>query len=386
MREVSVIGIGQTKVGEHWDTSLRHLAWEAIQMALRDAGVRRVDGLYVGNWLAGQLSGQEHLGALIADFAGLRGVEAVKVEAAGASGAAALRQAYNAVASGLMDFVVVIGVEKMTDRIGSPVQAAVATGADSDYEAAQGITPVTLAALLMRRYMHEYDLELSDFAPFSVNAHQNASTNPNAMYRNKISLEAYLKAPMVAEPINLFDAAPAADGAAALVLCPTAIARDYNSQPVRIAASAIATDTLALHDRHDPLFLTAANLSAGQAYEQAGITAEDVDVFELHDGFTILAALSLEACGFARRGEGVRLAADGSIGLRGHIPIATFGGLKARGDPAGATGIYQVVEVVTQLRGAAGPNQVQGARWGMTQNLGGLAATAVTHILEASSG
>ncbi len=386
MREVSVIGIGQTKVGEHWDTSLRHLAWEAIQMALRDAGVRRVDGLYVGNWLAGQLSGQEHLGALIADFAGLRGVEAVKVEAAGASGGAALRQAYNAVASGLMDFVVVVGVEKMTDRIGSPVQAAVATGADSDYEAAQGITPVTLAALLMRRYMHEYGLELSDFAPFSVNAHQNASTNPNAMYRNKISLEAYIKAPMVAEPINLFDAAPAADGAAALVLCPTAIARDYNVQPVRIAASAIATDTLALHDRHDPLFLTAANLSAGQAYEQAGITAEDVDVFELHDGFTILAALSLEACGFARRGEGVRLAADGSIGLRGHIPIATFGGLKARGDPAGATGIYQVVEVVTQLRGAAGPNQVQGARWGMTQNLGGLAATAVTHILEAPSG
>lgn len=385
MREVSVIGIGQTKVGEHWDTSLRHLAWEAIQAALRDAGVRRVDGLYVGNWLAGQLSGQEHLGALIADFAGLRGVEAVKVEAAGASGAAALRQAYNAVASGLMDFVVVVGVEKMTDRIGSPVQAAVATGADSDYEAAQGITPVTLAALLMRRYMHEYGLELSDFAPFSVNAHQNAATNPNAMYRNKISLEAYIRAPMIAEPINLFDAAPAADGAAALVVCPTAIARDYNPQPVCIAASAIATDTLALHDRPDPLFLTAANLSAGQAYEQAGITPEDVDVFELHDGFTILAALSLEACGFARRGEGVRLAADGSIGLKGHIPISTMGGLKARGDPAGATGIYQVVEVVTQLRGAAGPNQVQGARWGMAQNLGGLAATAVTHILKAPS-
>jgi acetyl-CoA C-acetyltransferase len=271
----------------------------------------------------------------------------------------------------------------MTDRIGSPMQAAITTGADSDYEAAQGVTPVTLAALLMRRYMYEFDLTLADFAPFSVNAHQNASTNPNAMYRNKITVESFSRAPMVAEPINLFDAAPAADGAAALVLCPTAIARDYSEKPICIAASAIATDALALHDRPDPLFLTAANLSAGQAYEQAGVAPEDIDVFELHDGFTILAALTLEATGFARRGEGVRLAAGGNIGLKGSIPISTFGGLKARGDPAGATGIYQAVEVVTQLRGAAGPNQVEGARWGMTQNLGGLAATAVTHIFEA---
>lgn len=380
MRDVSVIGIGQTKVGEHWDISLRHLAWQAVRAALNDAGVKHVDGLYVGNWLGGLLSGQEQLGALIADFVGMRGVEAVKVEAAGASGAAALRQAYTAVASGLMDIVVVVGVEKMTDRIGSPVQAALATGVDSDYEAAQGVTPAALAALLMRRYMYEYGLTLADFAPFSVNAHQNASTNPNAMYRNKITVEAYLKAPMIAEPVNLFDAAPAADGAAALVLCPAAIARDYSQKPVRIAASAIATDALALHDRPDPLFLTAANLSAGQAYDQAGIGPDDIDVFELHDAYTILAALTLEATGFARRGEGTRLAADGSIGLKGRIPISTFGGLKARGDPGGATGIYQAVEVVLQLRGEAGPNQVEGARWGMAQNLGGLAATAVTHI------
>lgn len=380
MREVSVIGIGQTKVGEHWDVSLRHLAWEAVRAALNDAGVKHVDGLYVGNWLGGLLSGQEQLGALIADFVGMRGVEAVKVEAAGASGAAALRQAYTAVASGLMDIAVVVGVEKMTDRIGSPVQAALATGVDSDYEAAQGVTPAALAALLMRRYMYEYGLTLADFAPFSVNAHQNASTNPNAMYRNKITADAYLKAPMIAEPVNLFDAAPAADGAAALVLCPVAMARDYSQKPVRIAASAIATDALALHDRPDPLFLTAANLSAGQAYEQAGIGPEDIDVFELHDAYTILAALTLEATGFAGRGEGTRLVADGSIGLKGRIPISTFGGLKARGDPGGATGIYQVVEVVLQLRGEAGPNQVEGARWGMAQNLGGLAATAVTHI------
>lgn len=380
MRDVSVIGIGQTKVGEHWDISLRHLAWQAVRAALNDAGVKHVDGLYVGNWLGGLLSGQEQLGALIADFVGMRGVEAVKVEAAGASGAAALRQAYTAVAGGLMDIVVVVGVEKMTDRIGSPVQAALATGVDSDYEAAQGVTPAALAALLMRRYMYEYGLTLADFAPFSVNAHQNASTNPNAMYRNKITVEAYLKAPMIAEPVNLFDAAPAADGAAALVLCPAAIARDYSQKPVRIAASAIATDALALHDRPDPLFLTAANLSAGQAYDQAGIGPDDIDVFELHDAYTILAALTLEATGFARRGEGTRLAADGSIGLKGRIPISTFGGLKARGDPGGATGIYQAVEVVLQLRGEAGPNQVEGARWGMAQNLGGLAATAVTHI------
>ncbi|MEK7808728.1 MAG: beta-ketoacyl synthase N-terminal-like domain-containing protein, partial [Chloroflexota bacterium] len=186
MRDVYILGIGQTEVGEHWETSLRHLALEAVEAALKDADIKYPDAMYVGNMLAPQLSNQSHLGALIADFCGLRGIEAVTVEAGNASGAATLRQAYIAVASGLIDSAMALGVEKITDTVGSGVNAALATMTDSDWEAAQGATPTTIAALIMRRYMHEYGVTLRDFAGFSVNAHANAKTNPKAMFRNVI--------------------------------------------------------------------------------------------------------------------------------------------------------------------------------------------------------
>lgn len=382
MREVAIIGIGQTRVGEHWDKSIRQLATEAILAAIEDAGIERVDILYVGNMLSGEVATQEHLGAAIADFAGLRTVEACKVEAAEASGAAALRQGYIAVAGGLADFVVVCGVEKMTEVPGPELEAALALATDSEYERAYGLSPTALVALMMRRYMHEYGYELKDFAAFTVNAHRNAVNNPNAMFRRPVTEEAFVRAKMVVEPVNLFDSSPVCDGAAAVVLCPLEVAKRYNARPVRIAASTAATDALALHDRSDPLFLEAAYLSARRAYEMAGIGPEEVSFFELHDAFTVMAALSLEAAGFAERGQGVRLAVEGEISLQGRIPISTMGGLKARGNPVGATGIYQAVEAVLQLRGEAGPNQIEGAHWGMIQNLGGTGATAVTHILE----
>jgi acetyl-CoA C-acetyltransferase len=305
----------------------------------------------------------------------LRGIEAATIEAAGASGGAALRQAVLAVSSGLIDTALVVGVEKMTDKVGAGVVAATSTASDSDWEAAQGTTPTALAALLMRRYMHTHNVELKDFAGFSVNAHANAKTNPNAMFRNTLTAESYLKAGMVADPINMFDSAPDADGAAALLISATPSA-------VRIAASAMATDTLALHDREDLLTFRAAWLSAQKAYRQAGIGPESINLFELHDAFTVFAALSLEACGFADYGQGYALAQNGSIARTGRLPISTLGGLKARGNPGGATGIYQVAEVVLQLRGAAGPNQVMNATCAMTQCLGGMGATAVTHIFE----
>ncbi len=384
MRDVSIIGIGQTPVGEHWETSLRHLAYHAIEAALSDAGIEEIQALYVGNMVAGELSHQAHLGALIADFAGLRGVEAVRVEAAEASGGAAVRQAYIAVASGLIDIALVVGVEKMTDVVGSQRLRALTTGMDADYEAAQGATPATLAALLMRRYMREHRVSLSDFAGFSVNAHLNGSLNPNAMYRNRLKPEGFTKAPVVSPPVSLFDAAPEGDGSAALILTSAERAQDLASNPVRIIASAVATDTLPLHDRADLLSLNAARISAKRAFEQAGLEPEDVDLFELHDAYTILAALSLEACGFAGRGEGYRMASENRIGLRGDLPISTFGGLKARGHAGGATGIYQIVEVALQLRGEARENQVADARIGMAQSLGGFGGTAITHILEAA--
>ncbi|MBN1180025.1 MAG: thiolase domain-containing protein [Anaerolineae bacterium] len=382
MRDVAIVGIGQTKVGEHWDIGLRHLALEALQGAMADAGVERVDALYVGNMLSGALVGQEHLGALVADFAGLRGVEAVKVEAACASGAAALRLGYVAVAGGLSNVVAVVGVEKMTDAPGPEATSAAAMACDADYEAAHGLSLAALHALLMQRYMREYGYTKENFAPFAINAHANAMNNPYAMFHLALKESTYNRARMVADPLNLMDGAPIADGAAAVVLAPVEWARQLNPAPVRVAASAVGTDAVAVHDRRDPLLLDAALLSSGRAYRQAGVAPDDIDFFELHDAFGIMAALSLEATGFAERGKGVRLALDGEIALRGRVPISTLGGLKARGHPVGATGVYQAVEAVQQLRGQAGGSQVPNARLGMTQSIGGSGATAITHILE----
>ncbi len=382
MREVAIIGVGQTPVDEHWTTGIRHLMLDAGRAALRDANVDNVDAVYVGNMLSGEIANQSHLGALAVDFMGLN-AEAFKVEAACASGSAALRVGYMAVASGLLDLVLALGVEKMTDTSGRETTAALAAAADAEYEVSQGISFVALNALLMQRYMYEYGWQHEDFANFAVTAHANGANNPNAMFQRPITAASYARAPMIATPVGLFDASPVCDGAAAVVLAPAEYARTLSPAPVKVLASAIGMAPLAVHDRKDPLALSAAVTSSRRAYEQAGIEREDLDFFELHDAFTIMAALSLEAAGFAERGKGVQLALDGEIALEGRVPIATMGGLKARGHPVGATGLYQVVESVLQLRGLAGANQIANARLGMTQNIGGSGATIITHILEA---
>ncbi len=378
MREVAILGVGQLPIREHWDLAVHQLAVEAGRAALADAGVERFDALFVGNMTSGTLNQQRHLGALTADRLGRPGVEAVKVEAACGSAGSAMRQGLIAVASGEMDAVLVVGVEKMTETKGSETTAALATAADADFEVAQGITFVGINALVMRRYMHDYGYAQADFAPFALNAHANAASNPNALFRDAITLRDYRRGRAVADPITLYDASPIGDGAAALVLVPAARA----PRAVRVAGSAMATDTVALHDREDLLWLQAAEQTARAAYRQAGVGPEDIDLFELHDAFSIMAALSLESCGFAERGEGVRLAGEGAILPGGRIPISTFGGLKARGHPVGATGLYQLVEATLQLRGDAGANQIDGARRAMAQNIGGSGATIVTHILD----
>lgn len=385
MRSVSIIGIGQTPVGELWDLSARQLAYQAIAAAMADAGVDRADALFVGNMLSGSLLDQEHLGTLVADVCGLRGIEAAKVEAACASGSAALRVGTMAVASGFHDIVIVAGLEKMTDTVGKDTTAGLATAADAEYEALHGVSFVGLNALIMQRYMYEHDVPLDAFAGFSINAHRNGANNPNAMFQEAIGLNDYVKAPLIATPINMMDSSPVCDGAAALVLVPTEWVHEFTTGhhrgAVQILASASANDTLAVHDRQDPLFLQAAYTSSQKAYRQAGVQPDDLDLFELHDAFTIMSALSLEANGFARRGEGWRLAHENEIGIQGRIPISTMGGLKSRGHPVGATGVYQIVEVVQQLTGCAGANQVPNARLGMAQNIGGSGATIITHIL-----
>lgn len=382
MREVAILGIGQTSVSEHWDKSLRELAGEAGLIAMQDAGINNVDGVFVGNMLSGSANRQQQLGAYIADWIGVRYANAMHVESACSSGSAAFRSGLMAIASGLMDIALVVGVEKMTDSPTDEITTALATAADQDWEAEHGLSFVAINALIMNRYMHEYGWKHEDFSPFSINAHHNASTNPNARLRSKISEKDYLKAPMVTPPINLMDASPIGDGAAAIVLVPVEMLDKFPPQVrIKVLGSAAATDTIAVHSRKDPLWLTAAENSAKSAYSQAGVTPHDIDFFELHDAFSIMAALSLEAAGFTERGQAPRIAQEGEILPTGRIPIATRGGLKARGHPVGATGVYQLVEVAQQLRGECGPTQIESARIGMAQNIGGSGSNIITHIL-----
>lgn len=383
MTNSAIIGVGQTPVAEHWESSLRELAGEAIQAALDDSGLSpgQIDALYVANTYGSTISSQSQLGALIADYAGLRGVEAFSIEAGEAAGAAALRTGLMAVASGLVTTALVVGVEKSTDMVGTARTRARSVTLDADYESVHGATLPALAGMLMRRYMAEFGVELSAFEGFSINAHSNGKLNKLAMYRNLIKPGAFARAPMIADPVSLFDGAPDGDGAAAVIITRADRAADLVPQPVRIAGSGAASDTLALHERADLMAFEAAGLSAQRALAAAGLSLDDIRLMELHDGFTIQTVLTLEALGLAERGAGWRLAGDGSITLTGSHPISTFGGLKARGNPVGATGVYQAVEAVLQLRGAAGANQVADARSALIQNQGGLASTVITHVL-----
>jgi acetyl-CoA C-acetyltransferase len=381
-RDVVVAGIGVIPAGEHWSESLRGLALRAIRAAQAEAPALQPQALYVANMLAPSLSGQTHLGALLADFAGFRGIEAYTVEAGGASGGAALRQGYLAVVSGLVDVALVVGVEKMTDKVGPAVETAVSSNVDADHEAVQGVTPTAQAAMIMRRYLLETGAPPDALAGFSLVAHKNAVASPHAFYRREIRLEDYRRAPMVSEPLNLLDAAPLVDGAAAVILARAECLPSKEAYPrISMAGSSVSNSVVALHDQPDMLALPAAAESAARAMAQAAVGVEDLDLFELHDQYTIQAALVLEAAGFAERGKGWELARDGATAIDGRIPISTFGGSKARGDTGGATGVYQVAEVVLQLQGRAAENQISGARVGMAQCLGGAGATAATHVM-----
>lgn len=383
MSEVIIAGIGQTPVGEHWDLSLRTLAARAIRAAVRDAGgAVQPKAMYIGNLLGSTLSHQSNLGALLAENAGLTGIEAYTIEAAGAGGAGAFRMGYLAIESGLVDAALVVGVDKITDGTGAEVESALAETQDYDYETVPGLTPTAQAGLLMRRYLEETGTERKDLGEFSLLAHANGAGNPNAMYRKAINWEMYNGAEMVCDPLNLMDVAPAADGAAALLLVRSDAYPNLPNPPVRVTGSSVVIDTLAIHDRPDPLAFEAVGLSTERACRQAGILPGDVDFFEVCDTFSIYAALSLEAAGFAQRGEAPRLAREGVFSPTGRLPILTMGGGKARGNPLGALGVYQLAEAALQLRGQAGKCQLKRANRALVQTLGGPAATVVTHVLE----
>ncbi len=380
MKKVYISGLGQVPVSENWDKSLKELAGDAALLAMQDADIGYPDALYVGNMMAITANKQAQLGTLMSDWLGFHHKTGLAVEAACASGSAAFRAALIAIASGEIKSALVVGVEKMTDSPGSEITASLATAADAELESDFGLSFVAINALIMQRYMFEYGWRHADFADFSLNAHANGAHNPYARFQKAISRKTFLEAPMVADPINLMDASPVGDGAAAIVLTSQPLA--HNHPQVFVAGSSSCTDTLSVQNRKTPTFLTAAANSARQAYAQAGISPQDIGVFEYHDAFSIMAALSLEACGFAELGQGPRLALDGKIRFDSDIPVATMGGLKARGHPVGATGIYQIIEVAQQLRGLAGATQVKRTQYGMAQNIGGSGSNITTHILQ----
>ncbi len=381
MNKVYIAGIGQTPVSESWDKSLKELAGDAGLMAMDDAGIGYPDALFVGNMMAITANRQAQLATLLADWLGFHHKPAISIETACSSGSAAFRMALMAIASGELESALVIGVEKMTDSPGDEITGSLATAADAELESDFGLSFVGLNALLMRRYMFEYGWEHADFSNFSINAHANAVHNPNARFRELISKESFTKSPMIADPINLMDASPVSDGAAAIVLSAYPIRNRQKS--VSVIASSSMTDTISLQNRKVGTWLTAAETSTKAAYAQAGLAPADMGLFEYHDAFSIMAALSLEAAGFCEPGQGPRLAIENKISIDGDIPVATMGGLKARGHPVGATGMYQLVEATLQLRQLAGPTQVQRPKYAMTQNIGGSGSNITTHILQA---
>jgi acetyl-CoA C-acetyltransferase len=380
MREVAIVAAGMTRFGELWQASLRDLFVQAAQEALRSVGPSQVDGIFVGNMSGGQFVGQEHLGPLCADHLGMAGVAATRVESACASGGAALRMGFLAVASGAHDLVLATGVEKMTD--GGDVTSVLATAADQETEVYHGITFPGLYAMIARAHMETAGTTEEDLAAVAVKNHRHGALNPKAQFRREVKLEEVLSSTVVAEPLRLLHCSPVSDGAAAVLLCPLAEAHKYTDKPVKILGSGLATDAIALADRKDPAFLEAVALSGKRAYEMAGVGANEIQVAEVHDCFAIAEICCVEALGLVSQGHARTAAASGETAIGGRIPVNTSGGLKSKGHPVGATGIAQAIEIFEQLSGEAGERQVDGARVGLTQNMGGSGASSVVHIFE----
>lgn len=384
MRDVAIIGIGITKFGELWNTSFREMFVDAGARALEDAGVSgdEIGSMYVGNMSAGQFIRQEHIGSVIADHSGLLPAPCTRVEAACASGGLALREAFISVSSGINDIVVAGGIEKMTDLISDKTNGVLGALADREWEAYVGTTYPGLYALMARRHMHEYGTTQEQMAEVAVKNHSNGALNPYAQYQKEITVDHVLNSPPVTDPLNTLDCSPISDGGAALVLAPAETAKEYTDTPIMIEGSGQASGTLSLHDRETLTEIPAAVQASKSAYEMAGIEPEDVDVAEVHDSFTIAEIIGIEDLGFCEKGEGGEMIEEGQTKRDGEIAVNTSGGLKSKGHPIGATGIAQVVEITSQLRGEAGKRQVEGAEIGLTHNVGGSGGTGVVHILE----
>jgi acetyl-CoA C-acetyltransferase len=385
MRSVSVMGIGETKMGKLPDKSLRDLIQAAGTKALADAGIEKelIQALYLGNFNAQYLCYQGHLGALASETLGLGAIPTVRTEGACASGGLAFRQALIAVAAGVYDVVMVGGVEKMTHRETETVTTGIASAGDVDFEVNRGVTFPSIFAMIANRYFYEYGDAREAMAMCAVQNHDNALLNPDAQMQKKITVAQVKAGIPIAFPLTMFDCSLVTDGAAFLVLAATDIAKKFvKKRLVEVIGSGHAGDTLTAATKQSLTTLKVTVNAAKQAYAMANVKPTDISLAEVHDCFTITQILNIEDLGFAAKGHGPKAVMDGSTALTGSIPINTSGGLKAKGHPIGATGISQIYEVVTQLRGEAGARQVKNAEIGLTHNIGGTAATCVVHIFQ----
>ena len=384
MRDVCIVGVGMSKWGEVWRESLRGLFVDAAQAAIKNSGVDHLDSLYVGCMSSGLFVQQEHLGPLMADYLGMRGLPAARVESACASGGIAVRQAFLEVASGVSDIVMASGVEKMTDCSGDDATAALAAAADQEYEVFHGATFPGLYAMMANAHMHKYGTTSEMLAAVSVKNHNNGSMNPVAQYPFKITMEGVANSVMIADPLHILDCSPITDGAAAMILASEDVAKKLGKPYVKIIGSAVATDTISLTQREDMTKIEAATIAADRALKMAGKKLSDINFAEVHDCFTIAEIVIMESIGLYKPGKAGPAVLAGETALDGKFPINSSGGLKSKGHPVGATGVAQVIEVYKQLTGQAeNGRQIQGSpKIGMTQNMGGTGASSVVHIME----
>lgn len=386
MRDVAVIGVGITPFGELWDISLRELGIKAGFEAIQDAGIvgKDIDALYIGNMSAGKFVDQEHIAPIIAENVGLvlDNIPATRIEAADASGGLAFRHGFMAIASGLHDIVVIGGAEKMSDVTTTDITETLASSADQEWEAFFGATIPSLFAMIARKHMHDFDTTREQLAKVAVKNHKNGALNPKAQFQKAINLDTVINSPMVSSPLTMFDCAPPSDGAAAVILCCMEKAKKFTDTPIKITGSGQASDYMALHDRRSITTMHATVEAGKRAFKMAKCTQKDIDVAEVHDSYTISELIQLEDLGVVKKGDGGRSIDEGLTELTGDFPTNPSGGLKARGHPYGATGVAQIVELVTQLRGKADKRQVPNAEIGLACNIGGTGGTAVVHILE----
>jgi len=381
MRRVFIVGVGMTKVDRYYELGFKELIAEAALKAIDDTKGAEIESIVVGNMMSSSLFQQDSLGALAADAIGFRGAGALKVEAACGSGGHAVAVGYSLVASGLYDVVMVVGVEKMSDYPTSSVTKALAQAADAEYELIYGTSFVALNALVMRLYMMRHKVEREDLVYWPVRMHEYSAQNPYAQLRFRVKPEDVLKSPVIADPIRLLDSAPVGDGAAAVILASEDVARKLSDTPVEIVGVGLATDGLALSSREDLLYPLSVVKAAEKAYKMAKIEPKDVDVAEIHDAFTITALLALEGLGFSKFGESWRDVKEGRFAAGDKPSINLSGGLKARGHPVGATGVYQVAEVAMQLRGDFPGVKAASPSIGLTMNTGGVATMTSVILL-----